>query len=133
MAVTGIILGALGIILIPIIAIAVAIFIPGFVRGHLRANESSAQTALKTISVAYENFYVDKGAYPASVDDLANADIPYIDEDYASGSYRGYNISCRIIGSEGYTCTAAPVNCGVSGSRVFVIDDTGTLYDEECD
>lgn len=133
LAISGIILGTVGIIIIPILAIGLAILIPGFVRGHLRANESSAQVALKNISAAYESFYASEGAYPASLEDLLNVDMPYIDEDYTSGSYRGYSISCRTIGSEGYTCSAIPVNCGISGRKVFVIDDTGTLYDEECD
>lgn len=133
LALAGIVLGAIGIVVAPILAIILAISIPGVFLGRLRANEVNAQTALKNISAAYENFHVSEGKYPASVDDLMNTDTPYIDKDYTSEVYRGYNISCRTIGSSGYNCSAVPVKCGITGSKVFVIDDTGTLYDEECD
>lgn len=52
LAITGLVLGYMGILIIPVMLIVAAIAIPNLLRARLAANEASAVGALRTISIA---------------------------------------------------------------------------------
>jgi len=100
-------------IAVGIIAILAMIAIPGIIRARMTANQSNAQTTLKTIATAMETYASsNQGLYPINfVNDLVNAGPPYLNVDYASGIYHGYNFTCTALGGgaldgAGYNCTA---------------------------
>ena len=63
---------------IAIIALLAAIAIPNLLRSKTAANESSAQSTLKTISGALENYYAVNNKYPTDTNLLLGAAPPYL-------------------------------------------------------
>jgi len=74
MAIAGLVLGYVGIAAIPIIA---AISIPNLLRARMAANESSAESTIRTLvsaEMAYAESHHDAG-YTCSLSDLADAQL----------------------------------------------------------
>ncbi len=97
-------------------------------------NESNAQGTLKLISAALENFAKDHlGAYPNNLSILTQSTPSYLDEDYTNKStIKGYDFSCPRLETSGYSCTAVPVKCGLTGEMIYNVT-TGSLFiSEEC-
>ncbi len=99
------------------------------VRFNIEQNESSAQSTLKLISTALENYSKDhQGVFPENLGVLTRFPSRYLDKDYSSfSSYRGYVYSCSKIESSGYNCSAIPLICGLSGNTNFSVS-TGNLF-----
>lgn len=121
-------------IVVAIVALLAAIAIPGLLRARVNANESTAQSTLKTISTACESFSAaNNGAYPTLITDMTDANPPYLTEDFTDGATRnGYVYACGTLASTGYSCTATPADCikdgdpTGTGTRTFTIT-TGAL------
>ncbi|MBN1405181.1 MAG: prepilin-type N-terminal cleavage/methylation domain-containing protein [Candidatus Omnitrophica bacterium] len=115
-------------IVVAIIALLAAIAIPNLLRARHNANEAAAQASLRTISSACESFLGANNTYPASLAALAAATPPYIDATLAAGTKQGYTFA-YTRGANGltYTCTGTPINTGVTGTRVFSIDQSGVI------
>lgn len=156
-AVGGLVLGYLGIVIIPLILIVAAIAIPNLLRSRMAANEASAVGSLRTIyqaSVNYSETY--KNGYPANLEVLTGIGIPSCDHagligtQLASGMRNGYVFTyepssgpvpqsvasklegndCSVPGVAGFSVTADPVTRGTTGQRSFFIDQTGVIrYD----
>jgi type II secretory pathway pseudopilin PulG len=156
-AVGGLVLGYLGIVMIPLILIVAAIAIPNLLRSRMAANEASAVGSLRTIyqaSVNYSETY--KNGYPANLDVLTGIGIPSCDHagligaQLAGGTRNGYVFTyepssgpvpqsvasklegngCSIPGAAGFSVTADPITRGTTGQRSFFIDQTGVIrYD----
>ena len=156
-AVGGLLLGYLGIVMIPLILIVAAIAIPNLLRSRMAANEASAVGSLRTIyqaSVNYSETY--KNGYPANLEMLAGIGVPRCDHaglisaQLASGMRSGYVFTydpssgpvpqsvasrlegsgCSVPGVAGFSVTADPIARGTTGQRSFFIDQTGVIrYD----
>lgn len=134
MAMAGLILGYLGVSMIPILIIA-AIAIPNLLRSRIAANEATAVGSLRTINTAcivYSTSYVGYPPTLASLGPVAaggrasatNADL--IDSVLAKGQRSGYLFSYRTTPA-GYMVNADPVTSGTTGQRHFFTDQTGVI------
>jgi len=133
-------------IVVAIILIIAAIAIPNFMRSKMAANESSAVSAMRTITTAqisYNATYPDIGYAsalsvlgPGSGSDCTTAGAAtstnacLIDNVLQSGTKAGYHFV--ISGASGtpvivYAVNADPVAPGQSGQRHFYSDATGVI------
>jgi prepilin-type N-terminal cleavage/methylation domain-containing protein len=119
-------------IVVLIITLLAAIGIPVLLRSKVNANETNAQTILKTISTACESYATaNNGNYPDDISDLTDVTPQYLNEDYTSSTIQGYNFICTLT-STGYTCTATPAACGTSGTKTFTITNGAVLTSTNC-
>ena len=137
-AVAGLVLGYVGLALVPFMLIIAAIAIPNLLRARMAANEASAVGALRTINTAaitYSSTYPGAG-YPANLHNLgssgaaSSASADLIDSVLASGSKSGYVYVYRGDGnipSTGYTVTSNPITPGTTGQRSFFTDQSGVI------
>ncbi len=132
LAISGIVLGGVGIVLIPIIAMLAAIAIPNLLRARMNAGEANAKATLRTLSTAAESYAAaNNGEYPFSVYSLTTTEPPYLSENYTSGTYQGYKFSCEFDSND-YECVAAPENCGTSGTKIYTVEKEGMLSETDC-
>jgi type IV pilus assembly protein PilA len=148
MALAGLILGYVGVAIIPFILIIAAIAIPNLLRAKMIANEASAVGSLRTLNVAALAYSTTYGKYPARLSNLGPsatgaspsedaADL--VDSVLARGIKTGYVFHYKISQTTGpdeanginaYTITADPVVLGSSGRRHFFTDQTGVIRSE---
>jgi hypothetical protein len=127
------------IIIIAISALALRIAIEQIIRISIEHNQSGAQSTLKLISAALENYAADnKSSYPQNLTVLTQTKPPYLEKNYFSqsslGDYlRGYNYSCSRIDASGYNCSAIPIKCKLTGKMVYTVTTGGLLISEECE
>jgi Tfp pilus assembly protein PilE len=129
LAITGIVLGAIGVIIIPI---ATAIFIPVVLKSSEKPRMESAKVALRTIATAYETYYVDYNTYPSSISEITKGDHPYLEYESIDFASKNYYFNCETKDSYNFMCTATPIECGVSGNKIFKIDNSFEIYEEDC-
>jgi type IV pilus assembly protein PilA len=142
-ALAGLILGYIGVAIIPFILILAAIAIPNLLRARMAANEVSAVGSLRTLTEAillYSNTY---GRFPAGLSNLGPAAAggspsaeaaDLVDSVLASGTKKGYVFHYKLSeaagpdeknGSNAYAIAADPVLPGSTGRRHFFTDQTG--------
>ncbi|MBU0694496.1 MAG: DUF4190 domain-containing protein [Candidatus Omnitrophica bacterium] len=132
LAIAGIVLGSIGIILIPIIALLSAIAIPNFLRARMNASNASAEATLRALSTAAESYAtVNKGEYPLSVFDLTTAEPPYLSRNYLAEPHQGYKFTCDFNPSS-YECKATPETCGTTGTKIYIIKAGGEISQSDC-
>jgi type II secretory pathway pseudopilin PulG len=121
-------------IVISLVALILRVAIVQFVNFNIIQNEANAQETLKLISTAIENYAKDHmGVFPTSLGVLLQAKPAYIEKEYISLSYaKGYNFNCMRLETSGYTCTAAPLRCNLSGKKSFTITTGGVISIDEC-
>ncbi len=132
LAISGIVLGGLGILILPVFALLAAIAIPNLLRARLNANEAVAKATVQTLYSACESYKAadQSQCYPGSISDLLDSESPYIDSELVSGSKNGYIFTYEgTCGS--FEITAAPQDPGVSGSSIFMLDETGEMRSKE--
>ncbi|MCX5700831.1 MAG: hypothetical protein NTZ63_04760 [Candidatus Omnitrophica bacterium] len=97
-------------------------------------NESIAQSTLKFISVALENYAKDnRGSYPDKFSVLTQSHPAYLDKDYTRQlSQKGYSYNCSRLDASGYSCYAFPVRCNLTGRIAFTVTTGSLLISEEC-
>lgn len=102
---------------------------------NIERNQSLAQVNLKFFYTALENYAKDnKGAYPENINQLTKGNPVYLERDYlAVSSVRGYEYDCRRLDSTGYNCSAAPVNCNLTGKKIYTMSTGGLIISEDCD
>ena len=93
-------------IVVAIVALLAALSVPNIVRAKISANESAAESTLKTISIACESFRAAQAvpSYPANDAALTGATPPYVDVTvfgvcFASGIGKVYTSSaprCKL-------------------------------------
>jgi type IV pilus assembly protein PilA len=138
-------------IVVAIIGIIAAIAVPGLMRARMSGNEASAIGSLRAINSAQSTFSSScaQGNYAASLGDLAsgaNGGPGFISPDLASNGVlkSGYLIGvgngnstqatgvtvCNGTGQPygGYAASGTPATPGTSGSRYFVTNTTGTIW-----
>ncbi len=120
-------------IVVAIIALLAAIAIPNLLRARLTANESSAQSTLRTISTALETYAAaNNGAYPTTGEGEAvllspAATPPYLNRAYDTLTVHGYIYAYTLGTGTTYLVTAVPATGGTSGNRGFSICTGGVL------
>ncbi|MBL7081891.1 MAG: hypothetical protein ISS44_04950 [Candidatus Omnitrophica bacterium] len=97
-------------------------------------NESSAQTNLKVIAAALENYAQDnQGLYPTNISVLRKRALPYLDKNYITASpLQGYKYSCSKLDITGYSCFATPVKCGLTGIKIYMTTTGEILSWQDC-
>ena len=130
LAISGIVLGGLGILILPVIALLAAIAIPNLLRARISANDALAQSTLRSLATASETYMTaNNGAYPLSIYDLTDAVPPYINTNYCDQTLAGYSYDCNFNAEE-YSFKAIPVNEGTSGSKTYTIVTGGIMSEE---
>ncbi|MFH1061795.1 MAG: prepilin-type N-terminal cleavage/methylation domain-containing protein [Candidatus Omnitrophota bacterium] len=128
-------------IVVAIIALLAAIAIPNLMRARLNANESAAQSTLKTVATAVESFRAAQTnpTYPPSstvagvvgLTDGTAASPSYCDAGiFAAAGRQGYIFTYTQLGTvlgQQYVASCQPVTFGVTGIRTFSINETGVL------
>ena len=142
LAIAGLVLGYLGIAMIPLILIIAAIAIPNLLRARMAANESSAVYSLRTINTAQVTYQAtfEKLRYAPDLQSLGGslpcsrtpATACLIDNRLAvAGSLPGRNgyIFALTRSDDGtqYFVTAAPVTPNQSGRRTFCSTEDGGI------
>jgi hypothetical protein len=106
-----------------------------FIIYNIERNQSLAQVNLKLFYTALENYAKDnKGVYPDRMDQLTKGKPAYLEKDYLSASsIGGYEYECQRLNASGYNCSASPVNCNLTGSKVYAMSTGGLVIAEDCD
>ena len=118
LALTGLVLGYLGVSLIPFLIIA-AIAIPNLVRARIAANEASAVSMVRTINMAevtYAGTHPDVG-YACSLNDLRDTSDSIAKLE--GGERYGYVFQIENCTPKAYTMTAVPRAVNQTGARAF--------------
>ena len=156
-AITGLVLGYLGLSIIPIMIVA-AIAIPNLLRARMAANEASAVGSLRSVNtgaMVYATTF--ENGFPSSLEALGGATAgdstcnhaAFLDPSLTSGRKSGYIFTytpqypdgatapvispkaaakgCTAGGASGYTVTADPMQRGTNGQRSFFTDQTGVI------
>jgi type II secretory pathway pseudopilin PulG len=96
-------------------------------------NQSAAEETLKLIATAIENYSKDHaGAYPSHIEALIQNNPAYIDSEYIKDSSKGYIYSWPRIEESGYSCTAVPKSCILTGKKIYKITTGGVFVSEDC-
>lgn len=144
MALAGLILGYMGVALIPFLIIA-AIAIPNLLRSRIAANQAAAVGSLRTVNTAAITYAATYNqGYPTSLaalgppagraPDAHAADL--IDEVMASGTRSGYVLTYTPGEKDAdgrvdkYTLHADPVTPGNTGLNHYFTDETGVIRQE---
>ena len=106
-------------IVIVIIGILVGIVFPNMMRAKVESNHAFAKSTLNTMSKALEMYYNINAEYPANMEDLLTANPPYLNDDYFTTEYRGYNYTLVELHDSYYKIKASPVD-----------DNTGVIHFE---
>ena len=121
-------------IVVSLVALILRIAIVQFVNFSIIQNEASAEQVLKLLTTAIENYAKDHlGVFPASLEALTQSSPAYIEKEYISLAYqKGYNFNCLRLETSGYTCTASPSRCNLSGRKSYIITTGQVMAVEEC-
>lgn len=122
-------------IVIAVSALLLRTGIEQLIKISITQNESNAAATLKLISAALENYAEDnQGIYPTNLSVLTKTSPPYLDKDYIIKSpLKGYSFSCPRLEPSGYSCSASPNRCNLTGRMVYTIT-TGSLFiSEDCE
>jgi type IV pilus assembly protein PilA len=157
-AVGGLVLGYLGIAMIPIILMIAAIAIPNLLRAREAANQAAAVGYLREINTAAISYAASyENGFPPDLATLSGTGVPscdhagLIDGMLASGMRSGYIFTytvtvgdsplgttlkapgpgCSVMGAAGYTVTADPVNRGTTGNASYYTDSSGAIHVEK--
>jgi len=129
-------------IVVAIILIIAAIAIPNLLRSKMAANEASAVSSVRTYTtgiITYNSLCSSIG-YPASLADLGpgsgqcTGGANIVDQILGTANplKSGYNFTYAPTNSGGginiqYVLNANPVTLGITGSRGFFSDESGTI------
>jgi hypothetical protein len=149
MAMAGLILGYIGIAIIPFVLIVAAIAIPNLLRAKIAANQASAVGSVRTIAAADMTYSSTYGnGFATSLDQLDGSGrgaatcehAVLIDHALASGQKNGYTFTysakpspdlpgkgCAESGASGFTLNADPVNRNTTGMQSYYTDETGVI------
>ncbi len=117
-------------IVVAIIALLAAIAIPNLLRMRHNANEGAAIATERTISTALESYRAAQTPptyVGGTLAALSTATPPYIDATLGTGTKQGYGFVLSNVTANTYTCTATPVTINVTGTRAFVVTESGVI------
>lgn len=120
------------IVVIVIIGIIAAIAIPNIRRNYIIANDAAAESNIRVISSALENYAsANNGTYPTDEASLTTPTPPYLNQSFCNKTVKGYSYSCTL-NTTGYTITASPLSCNNSGTKNFTIVTGGVFSSGNC-
>lgn len=128
-AIAGIILNAIGILLIPVFILMVAATaVPNLIAARSAANEASAISSLRTISSAEATWIQTWGnGKCGELADLGREGL--IKKELASGTYNGYRFEVVFSREKGRLCDVyATPESTAAGSRSFLFSGDGDLH-----
>jgi hypothetical protein len=104
------------------------------IESNIAQNDSDASSIVKLVSQAIENYARDnQGVYPTDFSLLTKPKPPYLDKNYIVQSpLKGYNYTCSRLEASGYSCTAVPVKCRLTGKMIYTVSTGGLFVSEEC-
>ena len=122
-------------IVVGLSALLLRTVIQKFIIYNIERNQSLVQVNLKLLYTALENYAKEnKGVYPENISQLTKGSPVYLEKDYLGvSSLRGYEYDCRRLEPTGYNCSATPVNCNLTGKKVYAISTGGLIISEDCD
>jgi prepilin-type N-terminal cleavage/methylation domain-containing protein len=125
-------------IAVAIIAVIVTIAIPNMLSYRIRANENAAIQRLGAIHLALDMYHKSYNIYPANISFLTNANPPFLVDpkieflgepgSMAFFNCEGYGYAYLAAGANVYGLGAGPLKPGVTGNRVFKIEEDGAIY-----
>lgn len=120
-------------IVVAIIALLAVIAIPSLMRARVSANDALAQSTLRTLATAAQNYAADNdAAFPTAFTDLSGASPAYTNNDY-SAAVSGFSYTFSGGGATGdFSIVATPTTCGKTGSKVCTIDATASISCVAC-
>lgn len=88
---------------------------------EIQENDELAMSTLKTIAVAAETYTTEHdGDYPLKIEDLTEADEPFLDEKYCGETIEGFRYECEFA-IDGYRLSAIPVERRRTGIATFIV------------
>jgi type IV pilus assembly protein PilA len=140
LAITGLVLGYVGVATIPVVLIIAAIVIPNLLRARMAANEASAVASVRTLLIAevgYAGSHPDAG-YTCTLSELAAAGLN--DAKLLSGQKNGYafelqGCSASPAGEANrkFRVVAYPLTRNSTGTHAFCADESGVVKTDEKD
>ncbi|MFA5338300.1 MAG: DUF5683 domain-containing protein, partial [Candidatus Omnitrophota bacterium] len=119
-------------VMVFIFALLAAIAIPNFMRARINASEKAAVSSLKLLSSALESYAEqNNNVYPQSEESLLNLKPAYLPYAYNNRKIYGYLFKEELEPS-GYRITASPVDCNVTGTKIYTIETGGKLSQGRC-
>jgi len=118
--------------IIAVVALILSFGLEQFIKINISQNEENAQTILRNIATACENYAKDhQGRYPAQESNLINIKPAYLRYPYHTKTIQGYTYALNLT-ETGYHITASPLICGLSGNKIYTITTTSILTEETC-
>jgi type IV pilus assembly protein PilA len=153
MAMAGLILGYVGVVIIPFVLIVAAIAIPNLLRARMAANQATAVGSLRVISSANMTYSSEFGnGFATSLAQLDGRErgvgncehAGLLDHVLASGRKNGYVFTysarplsdppakgCAESGASRFSVNADPVNRDTTGQHSYYTDETGVIRVEK--
>ena len=120
-------------IAIGIVILLFALSINSLIRSRMTANEAAAIRTLRIYHTAFASFRAVNPRYPWELEELGSeySDPPYIDSALARSFARrqGYEFFINEAEGDFFQIAALPQNSGVTGNRMFVIDQSGVIME----
>jgi prepilin-type N-terminal cleavage/methylation domain-containing protein len=112
-------------LVVAVLAIIIAMAIPGYLNSKKQANETSAIASLKNITLAQTQYRVRFGVY-ATLANLTASEL--VDSSFMDSEKSGYQFTPNGVATRGrWGINADPLTPGVSGNRYFYADHTGVI------
>jgi len=130
-SIAGLVLGYVGLAVIPLILIIAAIAIPHLLRARMAANESSAMASVRTLGAAEVQYFSShpKAGFTCRLSDLAASGL--IDSRSATGEKNGYAFDLlprrRHGGENDFRVVAYPVVRQQTGTSAFCSDESNGM------
>jgi hypothetical protein len=134
MALTGLVLGYLGVAFIPLILIVAAIAIPNLLRARLSANETTAVNSVRYLNQAETSYAAlhPEAGFACDFDSLIRAGV--LDASLVRTPHHGYVFGLQACGPAAagktnthYQIVARPLQQNTTGVRAFCSDQSGVV------
>ncbi len=109
---------------VTVIAIVIAIALPGIGNARMAANEASAISSMRALFTSNIQYRTRFGAYAAAMNDLFTQG--YIDPSIADPDKAGYTFT-YTSGATDFSFNGDPRDPGISGERYFFVDSSGVI------
>lgn len=106
-----------------IVILAGILIVQSALQTKIAANDVMAQTILRKISNALEEYKAKNDIFPSSVENLIGTEPPYTMKIYFDGTHYGFNFTYDLS-SHDYMITAIPVS-ETSGTASYAITTGG--------
>ena len=108
-----------------VVGLVAALSMPNLMRMQIRINEGRAQSALRTIAAALNDYRANQNppSYPSGLSVLAQGDPPYLTQELVnatgSNTFQGYQFMYHRLNSNEFILVATPPSDAPSGIAVY--------------